>query len=160
MELGSLVRRDHDDLHYALRVMTEPLSDEVHIVTMLDRVRKMFPAHADAETVALAKMLEQTQPPPSVYFLVSQVTAAHLAQEAVLTELVTLKPGSITFRERARYLRHLMIHHADHEATCLHPTLPEQLPRDLYSALGTAYLAERSRVLETHGDVVNLRKVG
>jgi len=155
--LGSLVRRDHDDLHYALRVMTEPLSDESSVMAMLERVRLMFPSHAEAEVMAFNAMLE-TQPPPHLYFLVSQVIAAHLAQETVLDELVKLRPGTPQFRERAQYLRHLMVHHAEHEAACLHPALPE-LPGGVASEMATSYAYERDRLLAEYVDG-GLRNVG
>jgi hypothetical protein len=157
-ELGSLVRRDHDDLHYALRVMTEPLSDEKQVLAMLDRVRSMFPSHAEAEVAAFNAMLE-TQPEPVLYFLASQVIAAHLAQETVLDELVRLRPGTPQFRERAQYLRHLMVHHAEHEAACLHPALPDHLPHGVAATMAQNYSIERDRLLAAHVDTC-LRDVG
>src|SRR5688500_3807825 len=96
-ELGVLVRRDHDDMHYALRVMSEPLSDEAHVIAMLDRLRSVFPAHVDAESAILGAILEQ-RPPPVLYLLASQVIAAHLAQETVFHELLKLRPGTLAFR--------------------------------------------------------------
>jgi hypothetical protein len=150
LELGSLVRRDHDDLHYALRVMAEPLSDEQHVIAMLERLIAVFPAHVEAETMALHAALDQCDAPPSLYFLVSQVVAAHLAQETALAELVRLRPSSSAFRDRARYLRHMMVHHADHEIACLHPALPDHVPREVFTRLAGAYTAERDRLLEEH----------
>ena len=158
LELGSLVRRDHDDLHYALRVITEPLSDEVHVLDMLERVRALLPAHIEAEGMVLARMLGDHQPPPALYLLASQVMAAHLAQETVLAELAKLRLATPAFRERARYLRHLMVHHADHEAACLHPALPDHLPRPVHRALAEAYARERDRLLAT--TAAPLRRVG
>ena len=162
LELGSLVRRDHDDLHYALRVITEPLSDEAEVGVMLERLATAFPAHAEAETVVLAQMLGDSQPPPALYFLVSQVIASHLAQERALAELMAVSPRSPAFRERARYLRHLMVHHADHEAACLLPALPDHLPRDVWRGLATRYTAERERLLAELAQPADaaLRRVG
>src|SRR5688572_24715406 len=97
LELASLVRRDHDDLHYALRVMAEPLSDPDQVAAMLDRVLAAFPSHVEAETVAFNALL-LTRPVPAMYFLVSQVIASHLAQETVLNELANLRPATPQFR--------------------------------------------------------------
>lgn len=159
LELGSLVRRDHDDLLYALRVMSETLSDEVHILGMLDRIRTGLPAHVEAETVALARMLGDYQPRPSLYFMASQVTAAHLTQETALAELLALRPATPAFRERARYLRHLMIHHADHEAAFLHPALSDHLPHHAHHALAQMYTEHRDGLLVVEADA-QLRRVG
>jgi hypothetical protein len=158
LELSWFVRRDHDDLNYALRVITESI-DECEVEQMLDRVRRKFPAHAEAEVMALGAMLERTQPPPSLYFLVSQVIASHLAQETVLAQLLAQELGAPSFRERARYLRQLMAHHADHEAACLHPALPDHLPRPIYRTLGTSYAIERDRILDDQRKLACLEPV-
>ncbi len=147
IELSTLVRRDHDELHYVLRVLGEPMSDDAQVVGMLERVRVGFAAHAEAETLALGAMLEHAQPPPAVYFLVSQVIASHLAQEAVLGQLVTLRPRTPAFCERASYLRQLIVHHAEHEAACMHPALREHVPREVFRTLAIAYETERRRRL-------------
>jgi hypothetical protein len=160
LELCSLVRRDHDDLLYALRVMSEPLSDEAHVIAALDRLRIVFPAHAEAETIVLSNMLEHTRPPPELYFLVSQVVAAHLAQETAVAELVQLRPGTTTFRERARYARHMFVLHADHEAACLHPVLPDLVPREVFRGLAKTYALEWKRSFEIHGSTRQMRCAG
>src|SRR6185503_18563577 len=107
-ELSALVRRDHDDLHYALRVLSEPLSDDVNVSALLERVRTALPAHAEAEFHALAAIFEHTQAPPELYFLASQVMASHLSQEEALENLLAQRIGTVAFRERARYLRQLV----------------------------------------------------
>lgn len=147
LELPGLVRRDHDDLNYALRVLAES-SDAKELERMVERVRAKFLAHAEAETMALSAMLELTQPPPAVYFLVSQVIAAHLAQESALTQLLSRRVGTPAARDRARYLRQLVVHHADHEFACLHPALGDHLPRGIYRTLGTSYALEFNRILD------------
>lgn len=149
LELGCLVQRDHDELHYVLRVLNES-SDEAQLFDKLERARTIFLAHAGAETMALGTMLEHNRPPPSLYLLVSQVVASHLTQESVLDELYNLRLGTPTFRECARYLRQLMTHHADHEAACLHPALPDCLPREVVRTLATSYAIERDGILDDH----------
>jgi hypothetical protein len=146
-ELGSLVRRDHDDLHYGLRILGEATAADGPVITMLARVRSHFEAHTEAQTVTLGTMLEHAKPPPALYFMVAQVVAAHLAQETALAALVHQRIGSPAFRERARYLRQLVVHHADHEAACLAPALGEHLPRDIYRGLADGYTLERDRLL-------------
>jgi len=147
LELGVLVRRDHDDLHYALRVLGEATSADASVVELVERVRTRFEAHTEAETLTLGTMLETSKPPPSMYFLVSQVIASHLSQETALAQMLANRIGSHGFRERARYLRQLVVHHADHEAACLHPALPDHLPREVYRTLATSYSLERDRRL-------------
>jgi hypothetical protein len=97
--------------------------------------------------MTLGAMLEQSRPPPTVHFLVAQVIASHLSQETALAQLLRQPPGTSAFRERARYLRQLLVHHADHEAACLHPALPDHLPREIFRALATSYTTERDRRL-------------
>jgi hypothetical protein len=149
LELGSLVRRDHDELHYALRVMGELDSDEDNVRDALERVRVLFPAHVEAEAVALGAMLGETlpPPPPALYFMISQVTASHLAQETALTELMKQRVGTPAFIERARYARQLIVHHADHEAACLHPALPDHVPREVFWRMAHHYSHERAHLL-------------
>ncbi|MBA3502534.1 MAG: hypothetical protein M4D80_06595 [Myxococcota bacterium] len=150
LDLSHLVRRDHDDLNHALRVLSEPVTTEADLVAMSERVRTRFAAHAEAEAAALGAVLEQTRPAPALYFLVSQVIAAHLAQETVVTQLLSYRVGSAPFRERAQYLRQLIVHHAEHEAACLQPALPDHLPRPIFRTLATCYAVERARVLDEH----------
>ena len=147
LDLGHLVRRDHDDLHYTLRVLGDPATSAAQVAVMYERTRARFVAHTEAETLALGAMLEHARPAPSLYFLVSQVIASHLAQEAVLAELASLRRGSHAFRERAHYLRQLIVHHAEHEDACLQPALPDHLPREVYRVLATSYALERDRRL-------------
>lgn len=146
-EIGSLIRHDHDDLHYGLRILAEAEAADARSIGMLARVRSQFEAHTEAETVTLGTMLAAEKPPPSVYFMIAQVVAAHLAQETALAQLVAQRIGSAAFRERAGFLRQLVLHHAEHEAACLLPALPEHLPRDAYRALATDYTCERDRLL-------------
>jgi hypothetical protein len=152
VELGSLVRRDHDEMHYALRVMGEPSSDDSVVRQALDRVRMLFPAHVEAEAAALGAMLAETLPPPpsAMYFLVSQVTASHLAQESALSELVMQRVGSPAFFQRARYARQLIVHHADHEAACLHPAVPDHVPREIVHRIAQCYSEQRAHLLEIY----------
>lgn len=149
LELSKLVARDHDDLNYALRVLADP-STTADLTAMTERVRSRFAAHAEAETAALGAVLERARPAPALYFLVSQVVASHLAQENVVAQLLSYRLGSAAFRERAQYLRQLVVHHAEHEAACLHPALPDHLPRPLYRTLATCYAVERARVLDDY----------
>ena len=150
LELANLVARDHDDLNYALRVLSEPWTGTSDLLAMSERVRTRFAAHAEAETAALGAVIERARPSPAVYFLVSQVVAAHLTQEKVVIELLSYRVGTPKFRERAQYLRQLIVHHAEHEAACLHPALPDHLPQPLYRTLATCYAVERARVLDDY----------
>lgn len=151
-EMGTLVRRDHDELLAALRAMGDPLCDPAHHATLLDGVMLGFAAHVEAEHRALQRVLEHATAAPAVYFLVSQVMAAHLAQEAALDALLAARPGTPVWRDRAAYLRDLISHHAEQEAACLHPALPDHAPAVHRSLAGT-YATERLRALSTVGFV-------
>lgn len=143
LELASLVRRDHEALHEVLRALSGPLS-EAESAAALHRVQAQFSAHAEAEAIALGELFERVRAPGALSFLVSQVTAAHLAQESALAALLAERVGTPPFRERVRTLRQLVLHHADHEAACLHPALADHLPREVHRALAASYGRERA----------------
>ena len=115
----------------------------------MERVRALFPAHAEAEAFALGEMLSKSlpPPPPALYFLISQVTASHLAQETALKQLLEQRVGTRAFFERARYMRQLIVHHADHEAACLHPALLDHIPCDVFHRAAQNYADQRAHLL-------------
>lgn len=146
-EFGTLIGRDHEGLTSALRLIVGPVSEEAQLLALLESVRVGFAAHVEAECVVLHSMLEDVQPAPLLYFLVAQVVAAHLAQESALASLVAVRPGTAAWRERAKYLQRLIERHADHEAACLHPALPDHIPITACRNLAGSYDRERLRAL-------------
>jgi hypothetical protein len=100
-------------------------------------------AHAEAEDIVLGRFdgiaaLEE---------LLAQARAAHLAQEGSLSALVTARPGTSVWRDRAQYLRELVHYHAAQEEQQLLPALRRLAPRELYDSLAGAFATERLRQL-------------
>ena len=150
LELANLVRRDHASRTLAGLVLWAPVSGDSFLGAGGGGGGGGGAAPAAAAAAALGAVLAQARPAPALYFLVSQTIAAHLAQETVVTQLLSYRVGSPQFRERAQYLRQLIVHHADHEAACLQPALPDHLPRPIFRTLATCYAVERARVLDEH----------
>jgi len=139
----TLVRRDHVDLQAELTRLLDPIASVEQLRSSLDGVRLGLTAHAEAEDIVLGRFdaiaaLEE---------LVYQARAAHLAQEGSLSALVSARPGTSVWRDRAHYLRELVHHHAAQEEQVLLPALRRHAPRDLYDSLAGAFATERLRQL-------------
>src|SRR5688500_1497144 len=107
----TLLHRDHTDLQQELTQLLDPSVSVVELRSALDGVRLGLVAHAEAEAIVLGRF-EQV---PSLKLLVGQARAAHLAQEAALTALVSSRPGTRQWRYCAYHLRELVEYHAVHE---------------------------------------------
>jgi hypothetical protein len=79
--------------------------------------------------------------------LLAQARAAHLAQEGALSALVTSRPGTAHWRDRAHHLRELVHHHAAHEENYLLPALRQHAGEDDVARLAGAFATERLRQL-------------
>lgn len=139
----TLLQRDHSDLQQELTRLLEPTATVAELRSSLDGVRLGLLAHAEAEDIVLARFAAV----PALRVLIEQAHAAHLAQEGSLSSLVTARPGTSGFCDRARHLLELVAHHARHEETILMEALsahasPEELPR-----LAGAFATERLRQL-------------
>jgi hypothetical protein len=130
-----------------LAVLVDPMTPSFEIRGALDGLRIGFAAHADGEAFALRTLVETCQGPPALDFLVSQVVAAHLAQEGALSALSTLRPGTTSWRDQVRHLEAMMRDHDEHHAACVIPALEDHVPATLYAALPGAYATERLRAL-------------
>ena len=115
--------------------------------TALDGICLGLVAHAQGEAMALGLALDLLNPPPLVYLLCSQVTAAHAAQKVALANLSATRCGSVAFRDRASHLRNLIVHHDEHEAACVIPALRDYLPRGYYDQLASCYATTRLHTL-------------
>jgi len=142
IEVATLLRQHHAELERFLGVMISISSDAAHR-TALDAVALGLEAHAAGESTALNLALDQLSPPPLVYLLASQVTAAHFAQHTALANLTATRRGSAAWRDRANHLRNLIIHHDEHEAACVIPALRDYLPRPHYDHLASCYATAR-----------------
>ena len=140
-DLLTLLRRDHLDLQQELTQLLDPVATISQLRSSLDGVRLGLTAHAEAEDIVLSRF-EVMQPLAS---LVSQARAAHLAQESALSALVSARPSSVTWRDRAHHLRELVHHHAEQEEAHLMPALREYAAD--YSRLAGAFATERPRQL-------------
>jgi hypothetical protein len=142
-DLLTLLQRDHVDLQKELTLLLEPSATTAELRGALDGVRLGLTAHAEAEDIVLGQF-ESISP---LDVLVAQARAAHLAQEGALSALVSTRPGSAKWRERACYLRDLVQQHAAQEEQNLFPGLRLHAPREVYDALAGAFATERLRQL-------------
>jgi hypothetical protein len=139
----TLLQRDHVDLQKELTLLLDPSATTAELRGSIDGVRLGLTAHAEAEDIVLGRV----EAIPQLKALVAQVRAAHLAQEGALSALVSTRPGSGRWRERARHLRELVQQHAVEEEQYLLPGLRLYAPREIYSSLAGAFATERLRQL-------------
>ncbi|HEY4057342.1 MAG TPA: hemerythrin domain-containing protein [Kofleriaceae bacterium] len=138
----TLVHRDHADLQLELTQLLDPEASAHELRTALDGVRLGLTAHAEAEDIVLGRFAEV----PALAPLISQCRAAHLAQEAALSALVSARPQTPQWRDRAAQLRDLVTRHAHHEEESLFPALKMHAPH-LYAELAGRFATERLRQL-------------
>jgi hypothetical protein len=137
----TLLRRDHADLQQELTSLLDPEVSTHQLRTALDGVRLGLMAHAEAEDIVLSRF----EVVPGLQILVAQARAAHLAQEGALSALVTSRPGTAAWRDRAHHLRELVRTHAKQEEEALLPALREHGAD--YAALAGRFATERLRQL-------------
>lgn len=138
----TLVHRDHADLQLELTQLLDPEATALELRIALDGVRLGLTAHAEAEDIVLA-MFDDVAPLAS---LIRQAREAHLAQEGALSSLVTARPQTPSWRDRASHLRDLVATHARQEEKLLLPALREYAP-EKYTTLAGAFATERLRQL-------------
>jgi hypothetical protein len=139
----TLLRRDHSDLTKELTQLLDPTATIAQLRSSLDGVRLGLTAHAEAEDIVLARFAII----PALQLYVEQARAAHLAQEGALSALVTARPGTTNWRDRAYHLRELVHHHAQQEEKFLLPALRQHAAEDEVAMLAGAFATERLRQL-------------
>jgi hypothetical protein len=139
----TLLRRDHGDLQQELTKLLDPTATVAELRSSLDGVRLGLVAHAEAEDIVLARF----ESVPELQVLVAQARAAHLAQEGALAALVTARPGTTGWRDRARHLRDLVAYHARQEELYLMEALKEHGGAEVLHQLAGAFATERLRQL-------------
>lgn len=142
-DFGSLVQRDHVDVQKELTRLLDPAATRPQLGAALDGVRLGLTAHAEAEDIVLGRFEAIAALSP----VVAEARAAHLAQEGALAALVTTRPGTGVWRDRAVHLREMIRRHALREELELLPALRHHAPRELYHALAGAFATERLRQL-------------
>jgi hypothetical protein len=146
-DIGALLRRDHTDLENGLGELARPWSDIAEIRSTLDGVRLGLAAHVEAEDIVLHQAFARFVPAPRLRTLVAQGRAAHLTQEGALSALVSSRPGSSVWRDRAAHLRDLVCEHAVQEESQTMPMLRDYAPPDIYHSLAGRFATERLRQL-------------
>lgn len=139
----ALLRRDHEDLRIELTKLLDPTATIAQLRSSLDAVRLGLTAHAEAEDIVLSRF----EIIPALQVIVTQARAAHLAQEGALSALITARPGTATWRDRAHHLRELVMHHARVEEEMLVPAVRAHAPESEYSQLAGAFATERLQQL-------------
>ncbi|HET7506197.1 MAG TPA: hemerythrin domain-containing protein, partial [Kofleriaceae bacterium] len=142
-DFGTLVQRDHVDLQKELGHLLDPVATPTVLNDALDGVRLGLTAHAEAEDIVLGRFASITEVAP----LIGRARAAHLAQEGALAALVSARPGTTAWRDRAMHLRDLVRYHAEQEERELLPALRNHAPTELYAKLAGAFATERLRQL-------------
>lgn len=142
-DLLTLLRRDHSDLQQELTRLLDPTATVAQLRSALDGVRLGLTAHAEAEDIILGRF----EVIPALQILLAQARSAHLAQEGALSALVTARPATTAWRDRASHLRELVGYHAQQEETHLLPALRHHAPDTDYLALAGAFATERLRQL-------------
>ncbi len=134
-----LLHRDHMDLLQELSQLLDPAASPPELRGSLDGVRLGLIAHCEAEDIVLGPF----EIVPALHVLVTQARAAHRAQEAALHDLVSARPGTTTWRERAEHLRDLVRCHAAQEEEQLLPALRAHTAD--YARLAGRFATERMR---------------
>ena len=142
-DFGTLVQRDHVDVQQELTRLLDPAANSVQLGSALDGVRLGLTAHAEAEDIVLGRVELIAALAP----VIAEARTSHLAQETALSGLVSARPGTAIWRDRAVHLRELIRRHAMREELELLPALRYYAPRDLYHALAGAFATERLRQL-------------
>jgi hypothetical protein len=142
-DFGTLVQRDHVDVQKELTRLLDPGATRPQLSSALDGVRLGLTAHAEAEDIVLGRLDTILALGP----VLAEARSAHLAQEGALAALVSARPGTSTWRDRAVHLRELVRRHALREELELLPALRYHAPRDLYHGLAGAFATERLRQL-------------
>lgn len=139
----TLLQRDHVDLQKELMLLLDPRATVAELSGSLDGVRLGLTAHAEAEDIVLGRV----EMISALGVLIAQARAAHLVQEGALSALVSARPGTVAWRDRARRLHDLVQLHAVEEEQCLLPALRLHTPREVYDSLAGAFATERLRQL-------------
>jgi hypothetical protein len=139
----TLLQRDHSDLQQELTRLLEPTATAAELRSSLDGVRLGLVAHAEAEDIVLARFEDI----PALQELVVQARSAHFVQESALSSLVTMRPGTVGWRDRARQLRELVAHHARQEEALLMAALKTHAVEEELRQLAGAFATERLRQL-------------
>lgn len=142
-DFGTLVQRDHVDLQKELSDLLDPAATPVQLCESLDGVRLGLTAHAEAADIVFGRFDAIAALAP----VLAMARAAHLAQEGALSALVSARPGTQVWRDRAMHLRELVRRHAVQEEVELLPALRRHAPRRLYEELAGAFATERLRQL-------------
>lgn len=143
IDFGALVQRDHFDLQKELTDLLDPVATPSQLSASLDGVRLGLTAHAEAADIVLGRLdaIRELEP------VLALCRASHLAQEGALSALVSARPGTPVWRDRAFHLRELIRRHAVQEEVELLPALRFYAPRHLYDGLAGAFATERLRQL-------------
>src|SRR5260221_7130039 len=129
----TLLRRDHTDIQKELTDLLDPTSTVAQLRSALDGVRLGLTAHAEAEDIVLSRFDAM----PSLQMLVAQARGAHLAQEGALSALVSARPGTTQWRDRAHHLRELVHYHSIQDEAGLLPA-PSAHPTAFFQLAPTA----------------------
>lgn len=154
----ALLRRDHCDLERELETLLEPTATVAQVRASVDEVRLGLLAHCEAEDIVLGRfetsaalaggtgtdLLRESS--GLLATLVVELRAEHHRQQRALSALITTRPATYAFRERAQELLHLLREHSVDEEELLLPALRMHARSD-YAELAGLFATERLRQL-------------
>jgi len=146
-DLLGLLERDHQDIAAGLADLARPAATIGQIRTTLDGVRLGLMAHAEAEDIVVYHALMQFHATPALIDMIRAGHQAHLAQESALSSLVSQKPCTGIWRDKAAHLRELVVRHAKHEEDVILPALRKQAPAHVWEQLAGEFATERLKQL-------------
>jgi hypothetical protein len=142
-DLLGLLGRDHRDIARGLAELASPATTIGQIRNTLDGVRLGLVAHAEAEDIVIHHALMRFAPEPALVTLIATGQVAHRAQESALSSLVSQRPETQTWRDKARLLLDLVVRHATHEEEVILPALRAAAPGDVWARLAGEFATER-----------------
>ena len=159
MDFSSLVRRDHDDLDHALRVMVDTTTPRHDLDDLVDVFRLALAVHYVAEARALDTLLRlPTRPPNALRPIVAQLREEHAAQQAAADELARIEPGTGRWYDIVLQLRIDVLDHATREGY-IRTSLEQHVPPELRRMLAARFATERLNVLATTSPLEIARNV-
>lgn len=159
MDFGGLVRRDHDDLDYALRAMASTATPTSELDELLDVYRLALAVHIVAEARVLARIASHvTRPRDALRWALAQVEREHASQRVAAEELTRVAVGTPAWYDRVLRLRIELLDHATREEL-MHASLEHHVTTDNRRNLASRFATERLHVLSTTSPLELARNV-
>ena len=159
MDFSNLVRRDHDDLDHALRMMVDTATSLRELPDLLDVFRLALAVHYVAQARALDSLLRlPTRPPNALRSIIAQLRVEHATQQSAADELARIEPGTARWYDGVLQLRIAVLDHATREVY-FRSSLEQHVPAEMRRMLAGRFATERLNVLATTSPLEVARNV-